>query len=88
VYVVEPAANLHPAGFRFDQAILAACLAQAEIDVEDVQANFMQKYTQKALSQAHKIDGRSAPRSLGTMNKRERNFRERTFRDITTDWDI
>ena len=82
-YVVTPAANLHPAGFRFDQAILAACLAQAEIEVEDVQAGFMQKYTQKALSKAYNIDKRSAPRSLGTMNAKDRHFRERIFRDRT-----
>ncbi len=67
-YYLEPLANLHPAGFRFDQAIIAACLAQAELDIEDVSANFMEKYIKKALPRAHEIDIRSAPRKLGNMN--------------------
>ena len=87
-YYLEPIANLHPAGFRFDQAILAACLAQAEIDMEDVAGNYMQKYTSKALPAAHRIDIRSAPRTLGSMDRNKRYSRERNWDDVTTDWDI
>lgn len=88
VYVVTPPGNLHPAGLRFDEAIKAACLAQAEVDIEDIVANFVQKYNQKSLPKAYAIDTRSAPRKLGTMNRGERYINERTWADITTDNDI
>ncbi len=89
-YYLEPLSNLHPAGFRFDQAILAACLAQAETDIEDVASNFMQKYMQKALPKAHAIDTRSAPRKLGSMNEpTEGSYgRQHGRLDATTDHDI
>ena len=84
-YYLEPLANLHPAGFRFDQAIIAACLAQAELDIEDVSANFMEKYVKKALPKAHEIDTRSAPRKLGSMNLQyvERRGRQGARLDVT-----
>ncbi len=87
-YVATPPGNLHPAGLRFDEAIKAACLAQAEVDIEDVAANFVQKYNQKSLPRAYAIDTRSAPRKLGSMNRGERHINERTWLDITTDNDI
>ncbi len=89
-YYAEPRANLHPAGFRFDQAILAACLAQAEIDIEDVASGFVQKYMKKALPNAHRIDIRSAPKKLGSMNLQRREYygRRGGRSDITTDHDI
>ncbi len=85
VYVVTPPGNLHPAGLRFDEAIKAACLAQAEIEIEDVSAGFTQKYIQQALQKAYAIDTRSAPRKLGSMNIGERHARERTWLDISYD---
>ena len=88
VYVVTPPGNLHPAGLRYDEAIKAACLAQAEMDVEDVTAGFVQKYIQGALPRAHQADTRSAPRKLGSMDHWKRHTRERTWLDITTDNDI
>ena len=89
-YYLEPLVNLHPAGFRFDQAILAACLAQAELDIEDVAANFMEKYLKKELVKAHEIDTRSAPRKLGQMNPQHvRYYGRRGARsDVTTDNDL
>ena len=89
-YYLEPLSNLHPAGFRFDQAILAACLAQAETDIEDIASNFMQKYMQKAIPKAHAIDTRSAPRKLGSMNEpTEGSYgRQHGRLDATTDHDI
>ncbi len=83
VYKVEPVANLHPAGFRFDQAVLAACLAQAELKIEDMAGNFISKYEKKDLMVAHQIDARSAPRKLGSMNTRRREQRLR-YRDEVT----
>ena len=88
VYVVEPPGNLHPAGLRFDEAIKAACFAQAEMEIEDVQAGFVAKYNKKDLLKAYAIDTRSAPRKLGSMDHRKRHIRERTWGDITTDNDI
>ncbi len=85
VYVVTPPGNLHPAGLRFDEAIKAACLAQAEIEIEDVSAGFTQKYIKQALQKAYAIDTRSAPRKLGSMNLYERYIRERTWLDVSYD---
>lgn len=85
VYVVTPPGNLHPAGLRFDEAIKAACLAQAEMDIEEVVANFVQKYNQKSLPKAYATDTRSAPRKLGSMNVGERHVRERTWLDVSYD---
>jgi len=82
VYIVQPVANLHPAGFRFDEAIKAACLAQTEKDVEEVQAPRLQEYLKKALPQAHLIDMRSAPRKLGNMNNYGHTAQERTWTDV------
>ena len=90
VYVAEPAANLHPAGLRFDQAVLAACLAQAEMEVEDITAGFVEKYMKKALPQAWRIDTRSAPRKLGSLNLQRRGYygRQSGRSDVTTDHDL
>jgi len=87
-YYIEPLVNLHPAGFRFDQAILAACMAQAEIDIEDVTAGFVEKYIKKALPQAHRIDLRSAPRKLGSMDRIKYYDRQGARSNVITDHDI
>lgn len=81
-YKVEPANNLHPAGFRFDEVIKNACLAQAEIQIEDMTSGWDNKY-QKFLAKAYEIDMRSAPRSVGNMNHRDHRVRERTWSDVT-----
>ena len=65
VYVVEPAANLHPAGQQFDGAIRDAVLAETEKQFEDVLGNYVQYYRQVSLPQAQLLDARSAPRKLG-----------------------
>jgi len=83
IYYVEPASNLHPAGFGFDEAVLAACMAKAEMEIEDVTAGWVQTYLQKALLKAYQKDARTAPRSLGSMNRKQRYTRERTWRDVT-----
>jgi len=86
IYYLEPVRNLHPAGFRFDQAILAACLAKAEMLIEDMTAGWVNMYKKTDLSQAHQIDARSAPRQLGNMDGRE--HRDRYWKDVTTDHDV
>jgi len=55
VYIVQPANNLHPAGAKFDEAIKAACLAEAEMRIDDISANWMQKYVQKALNRRGRV---------------------------------
>lgn len=74
--VADPAANStyfvcdsdkHPAGMQFDEAILAACLAKAEMEFEDLKLGHMNKFLEKDLPEAWRIDARSAPRKLGVM---------------------
>jgi len=69
IYVVQPAANLHPAGHQFDDAIEAACLARAEMESQDEHMDtfWTDYYHKKALLNAFKVDQRSAPRKLGPM---------------------
>lgn len=57
----------HPAGMQFDEAILAACLAKAEMEFEDLKLGYMSKFLEKDLPEAWRIDARSAPRKLGVM---------------------
>jgi hypothetical protein len=91
VYSVEPLNNRHPAGFRFDEAIMAACKYKVEEEDEEVAAagkGFTDKYLKKALIKAYDIDARSHPRKLGSMNKGVDLVHERTWSDITTDHDV
>ncbi len=87
-YYMEPLYNLHPAGFPFDESIKAACLAQAELEVEDVTAGFMDKYVKFDLQNAYKIDQRSAPRKLGSGNLPRVYGRRGGRSNVTTDNDI
>ena len=65
VYMVEPASNLHPAGIDYDDAILAACRAMAQQELEDAEGdNWLQDYHKRALPDAHRIDARNTPRKL------------------------
>lgn len=71
IYTVEPAANLHPAGHQFDESIRSACKARAEMEEQDEHMDtfWTEEYHKKALLNAFKIDKRSAPRKLGSMNR-------------------
>jgi len=66
---VTPAANLHPAGHQFDDAIEAACLARTEMESQDEHFDtfWTDYYHKKALLNAYRVDQRSAPRKLGPM---------------------
>ena len=87
VYYVEPAANLHPAGFKFDDAVLAACYAQAEEDIEEMNEGKVEKFYQVDLLFAHKTDGLSRPRKLRPRHQHSRygwmGGYHRTWRDVT-----
>lgn len=78
VYAVEPAGNLHPAGQQFDSAVLDAAKAESEKQFEDVLGNFVQYYRQVSLPNAHALDARSAPRTLGP----KRVSRERVWENV------
>lgn len=54
-----------PSPFAYDEALKAACLAQAEFDVENQYGVAWQYYKQNALQQAYVIDEMSAPKRMG-----------------------
>jgi len=68
-YIIEPVANLHPAGHQFDDAVESACLARTEMESQDEHFDTLWSdyYHKKALPNAFNVDQRSAPRSLGPM---------------------
>ncbi len=87
-YVVQPVNNLHPAGIRFDEAIKAAILAEAEERIEDMAGSYVQKY-QGEKQKAWAIDLRAAPRKLGQMRKSmDHRHIHRLRNEVTTEWDI
>jgi len=88
IYVVAPVNNVHPAGLRFDESILAACMARLEMDSDELQEGLEQRYMQKAIPLAHKIDARSAPRTLGSMNVSDRRYFDRVQGDAVTEHDV
>jgi len=88
-YYVEPATNMIPCGARFDDAVMAACMFKAALEwPNDVPANAVEQYTQKALPQARLIDARSAPRTLGADARIGLIPRTRTWNRVTTEHDI
>jgi hypothetical protein len=72
---------------QFDNGIKAACLAEAEEQVDELAGRgFINKFRSLDLPDAYKIDIRSAPRSLGSSNKagRGRSFLYRRSRNDVT----
>lgn len=88
LYIVQPAANVHPAGFRFDNVIETACKARAQMETQDAGDFWIQEYRSIALPEAWRLDGRSAPRRLGPMTNVRRPHRHEFFDDVTTDNDL
>ena len=83
IYVVEPKNNRHPAGYRFDEAIMAAIKYKVEEEDENVNKGFTEKYIKKALVKAYDLDVRSHPRTLGSMNRYGGSRRVRSWLDVT-----
>lgn len=87
IYVISPVTNLHPAGYRFDDAVESACMAKAETFIDELSGRgFVEKFYKVDLKMAHNLDARSAPRTLGSMNKGWRDptgYRERTRNNVT-----
>jgi len=91
IYRVEPADNLHPAGFEYDEVILAACMARAESDPnsDDLGDKWTGLYYKKYLPSAKAKDERSAPRKMGYCGDGEVDFvYERNWSNVTTDHDV
>lgn len=85
VYYVQPASNLHPAGFQFDNVVVAACKAELEKQIEQVNEGFVELFYKVDLPNAHRIDSLSAPRSSGNFYGKHEAIRERTWEDVTYD---
>ena len=79
-YYAEPNDNKHPAGPAFDEAIKSACLAQTEMEFEEVNKGYMDKFLKKDLLDAIRQDRKSAPRKLGKLGRPLRP--ERTWEDV------
>jgi len=80
----------HPAGFAYDGAIEAACLAACEIYGQDqmFDGHYSELYYKRKLPEAHLKNARMAPRRLGKMTDGPRQARERMWNSITTDHDV
>lgn len=85
VYMVQPASNLHPAGASFDTAILHACYAQAEMEINALDADWIGKFYGAILPAAFETNKQQSGRSrrLGRMTNGPTEERERTWSDIT-----
>ncbi len=84
-FYVVPVSNKHPAGMQFDMAIVSACLMQAELQFESLQLDYSpsQKYMQRDLPAAYRIDAGSAPKKLGIMLPGgKRVVHRRTWTDV------
>ena len=66
--------DVSPAGMKFDDSVLAACLARAEMELTDVVGGYVDLYNKKDLPKAHKLDGASAPRRIGNLNTNKRSY--------------
>jgi len=76
----------HPAGPQFDEAVLSACLAKAELEFEDIKMGYNEKFYKIDLPTAHAIDARSAPRKLGQMlSGSGRSTNERIWNTVVED---
>ena len=89
-YIVEPVANLNPAGHQFDDAIETACLARTEMESQDEHFDtfWSDYYHKKALPNAFKVDQRSAPRKLGPMLNGPVPKDRRNWNTVTTEHDV
>jgi len=77
--------DVHPAGAHYDETILAACEAYAEMKGENQLAGRLKYYREAALPAAHRRNRRSAPRKLGNLlQRRTGNYRDQISRpDVT-----
>ena len=78
---LENLTDLHPAGFKHDETITAACKAVAERDADDIAGELNSYYRSICLPNSYRADGRTAPRKIGycgnpgAVRINARNFR-------------
>lgn len=84
IYILEPASNLHPAGFQFDEVIRSACMAKCEMEADDSElgAKAIQYFEKVSLPNAYIIDANAAPRTLGKMSSGSQGW-TRTRENVT-----
>lgn len=82
--------EVHPAPFTHDEGVLAACLAQAEKEIEHELGMDWQYYKESALQNSYRVDQMSAPKTLGyfwnpgaSVSSPVRYFREYIYRRPT-----
>ena len=81
--------DLHPAGVKYDEAIMAACEAYAEMKGQDALEGRVTYYEKKALLAAHRINRRSVPRKLGSiLNRRTPTGNLQNWRDTINRPDV
>lgn len=83
--VLSATTDLHPAGAHYDEVVMAACEAYAEMKGEGKLEGRVQYYQGKALPAAQRRNARSAPRKLGNLLKQQiGDWRDSTSRpDVT-----
>jgi hypothetical protein len=88
-YMVQPSANLHPAGFQFDEAVKGACFAELEMQIKDTIDGAIEYFNKVALPDAWRTDKGSAPRTVGNLNDRNRAGQDlHNWNVVTNDNDI
>ncbi len=88
-YIAQPSANLHPAGFQFDEAVTSACLAELEMQMKDTIDGAIEYFNKVALPDAWRTDKMSAPRTVGNLNDRNRAGQDlHNWNIVTNDNDI
>lgn len=90
IYLLEPAGNIQPCGFQFDDAIQSACLSRAELAADDSElgTKWSSYYQNTALSVAHKLDNNAAPRTMGKMTDGRTFQHARVRENVTTTNDL
>lgn len=85
VVILEPVNRTHPAGFQFDDVIIAACKARAELEIEDLGSTWTNYYSSKGIPKAYERDARLAPRKLGkdVYGLKASRTVERTWKDVS-----
>ena len=84
-YYALPKVDTHPAGHEFDEAIRQSCFAEVAAQNEDIQRTYLDEFLNLVIPQAHMLDGQSAPRSVGSLNKIVPYYWTRRESDILVD---
>lgn len=79
--------DVPPSPFAFDECVKAACLAQAEFDVENIKGVAWDYYKTDALRHAYQLDAMAAPKRLGYFGNTTAAVKAGTaIRDFRDNW--